>query len=123
MVEKVIVLVFSLIAITFSVSAFFVANDQLLFGLLDLVSLLLLAFAFMFYRDQKHGHKHSFVESFNKIGHMKSIGGVFGAIYLIAIASDFFGYGENNILFAVLLMFTILQVMVAFVILSFSIWD
>ena len=121
--EKAIVFVFSTIAIIFSIGAFFVSNDYFLFGLLDFTSLILLAFALMIYKEAKHGHKHSFLESINEVGHMKSIGGIFGLVYLFAIASNFTGFNNNDILFAILIMFTCMQVMAGFLVMSFIIWD
>ena len=121
--ERPIVFVFSLIAICFSVSAFFVSNDTFLFGLLDFVSLILLAFALKFYKDGKHNYKHSFVNSFNQIGHTKSVCGLFGIVYLIAILSTNIGINNNLFFFGILIIFTMIQIFACLMVLSVIIWD
>jgi hypothetical protein len=82
-VERSLIFLFSLIAIVFSLGSFFLLNNLLIFGIMDLISLILLGFAFKIYCEKRDNQKYSFLKAINKINYLKSIGGIFGIIYVI----------------------------------------
>jgi hypothetical protein len=121
--EKILVGALSGFAIVFSAFAFFLLNDLLLFGVIDLISLVLLSFAFMFYKESKHKQKYSFLKSINKINHLKSIGGVIGLVYLLASLLGFLQFSSFLGFDLILIIFNFFQVLAGVSIFSLAIWD
>jgi hypothetical protein len=121
--ERTLTLFFSLVAIVFSIFAFFLLDNLFLLGMMDLISLILLALALKFYNEGKHKRKYSFLKSVDKINTLKSIGGFIGVVYLSASILGILNISVNFGFNLILIIFNLFQVLIGISILSLAIWD
>ncbi len=90
---------------------------------MDLISLILLAFAFKIYCEKRDGQAYSFFEAMNKINYLKSVGGIFGIIYVITMILGFVNVNDSFGLTMVLIMFNSFQVLAGVSVLSFALYE